>query len=189
MIPWPPGPYRASAPSNRPQPLLTEVLGQARRPQVAGLPAILTLRHLAEQVAVDYAVLREIVSRERKHPYRLFKIRKRRSTDRRLICVAEPPLARVQQWLSRYVLRSLTAHSISHAFAPGASIMKCAGMHLGARWLVKLDLRNFFETISKKQSLRMKWGPTDAKGVTPRLASPSPSGGAWRRAGSGDEAG
>ncbi len=37
------------------------------------------------------------------------------------------------------------------AYARGASPIKCAKHHLGARWLVKIDIHDFFESISERR--------------------------------------
>ena len=109
---------------------------------------LISLNHLAERTGVSYYILRKIVERKRKSPYRKFYIKKR-SGGKRLIHVPETPLSIVQRWINSYILSRVKVHDASWAFMPGSSIYKCAQRHCGARWLIKLDLVDFFESISE----------------------------------------
>ena len=96
---------------------------------------------------------REIIERQR-DPYRTFLIHQK-SGGRRQICVADPILHSVQRWLAYHVLRKRVPHSSSHAYAPKSSILRCAGVHAGASWLIKVDVERFFESISEIQVYRV----------------------------------
>ncbi|ROZ79290.1 RNA-directed DNA polymerase [Pseudomonas neustonica] len=120
------------------------------------LPAILTLGHLAQRTDVSYISLRRLVADEYRHPYRTFTILKRKANKsgyrgRREISVPTPELLTVQRWLSAHVLRQVRPHPASHAFSPGGSIVKCASEHCNAKWLIKLDIADFFGSISEIQ--------------------------------------
>jgi len=131
-----------------PREIIERALEQAKPPERKRLPAILTLRHLGHQTGADYAYLREVVSRQRSG-YRQFIIAKRRGGGR-LIAAPEPTLAAVQRWILREILASRPVHNSSHAYAPGSSPIRCAAQHLGARWLIKIDIHDFFESISER---------------------------------------
>lgn len=123
-----------------------------RRPQ---LPVLLTLCHLAKRTRVPHAYLREMVSRDVYQPtYRTFHIRKR-SGGSRVISVPGPQLMKVQSWLTQHVLNQITPHAASHAFAPRSSIANCAREHVGARWLIKIDIADFFGSITELQVYRV----------------------------------
>lgn len=126
-----------------------EALKQAHQLQGRELPAVLTLNHLARHTNTRYADLRRFVERE-EDPYRKFRITKR-SGGKRLICVPNHQLMMVQRWLAEYVLNRIDSNPASTAYSPGASPIKCALRHCGARWLLKLDIRKFFESISEIQ--------------------------------------
>lgn len=129
--------------------LVNASLDWARKSEALNLPKILSLNHLSYHTDVDYDLLRQIVSR--KHdPYRYFTVRKR-SGGRRRITVSQYELLRVQKWIDKYVLSEIASSEFSFAFEKGTSISQCAEQHLSANWLVKIDCKNFFESISEIQ--------------------------------------
>lgn len=119
----------------------------------ASLPPIFSLRHLAYLSGVSYKDLRQYVSREIDDPYKIFRIRKRPRRDGslhfRTICVPEVKLGIVQQWIARNVLIHGRPHSASTAFAPRSRLVEAVQPHCGSRWLIKVDVRKFFESISE----------------------------------------
>lgn len=129
--------------------------GEAVAAANASLPPIFTLNHLAYISGVEYGVLRAIVSREWENPYRVFRIRKRSlRQDRRrfrIICAPSPTLLAVQRWLAQNVLNNATqnVHASSTAYAPGSTLIDAAMPHCRSRWLVKIDVRRFFESITE----------------------------------------
>lgn len=129
--------------------IVQRAIDQSRAVESKGLPPLLTLGHLAHMTGVDYKYLRSIVSRSH-DAYKPFVIRKR-SGGGRLIATPEPQLLAVQRWIAQRVLAKLPVHSASMAYAPGASPLSCARRHLGARWLVKFDIHDFFESISERR--------------------------------------
>jgi RNA-directed DNA polymerase len=149
-MPWPPHLYKKQGVllGRKPE-VLEKALAQARIPEErVGAPPILTLGHLAQHVDVPYRVLREIIER-RSNPYRVFRVHKR-SGGYRVICIPQPPLMRTMRWLDRHVLRCVQPSSYSFAYHQGRSMAACAQMHAGCRWLIKIDLRRFFESISER---------------------------------------
>lgn len=116
-------------------------------------PALLTLGHLALRSEVSHASLRRFVAHD-PDAYRSFGIRKR-SGGVRIIHVPEPQLLKVQRWLARHILNKVQVHQRSFAFAPDTSIVNCAAKHCGSQWLVKLDVRGFFGSISELQIYRV----------------------------------
>lgn len=124
------------------------------------LQPVFTLRHLAYLADCDYGLLRSIVGRSIQDPYRVFRINKRPSPDGqsryRTICVPAPQLLKVQRWLATNVLNHADSsiHATSKAFAPGCTLLRAAEPHCGAKWLIKVDVQNFFESISEISAYR-----------------------------------
>ncbi len=117
-------------------------------------PGILSLNHLSKRSGVDYFLLRQIVTRSSDRFYKKFSIRKK-SGGRRFIHVPFPGLSKVQKWIHQHILTHKRPHESSFAFSRGGSIVKCAAKHSGARWLIKMDIKGFFESISEIQVYRV----------------------------------
>ncbi|MGX7345450.1 reverse transcriptase domain-containing protein [Acetobacter pasteurianus] len=122
--------------------------------QHPNLPPILTLNHLAKRTGISWYHLRQMVVGPRSNAYSFFRIRKR-SGGHRQISVPEAKLMAVQRWIAIQILSKLAVHRASFAFAPKSSIKKCAQQHCGARWLIKLDISDFFGSINEIQVYRV----------------------------------
>jgi RNA-directed DNA polymerase len=154
---WSPQRYLAKGRTlGRTPSVLAAAVAQIRRAksQKPPLPAILSLGHLAKKAGVEYSALRNYSARSASEPYLRFTIRKR-SGGRRYISVPDRNLKRVQSWIARQLLRQIPVHPASSAFGPDDSTVKCAAQHCGARWLVKLDIADFFGSISEIQVYRV----------------------------------
>jgi len=151
---WAPHLYRQTGQRKGvPKAIIDESLSQANRVQDKGLPAILTLRHLAYQTNVPYRNLYQVISRDI-DPYRTFSIRKR-SGGWRHINVPQFGLLRVQKYIDHFILSKIADSRYSFAFTSKTSIKDCAYRHLGCKWLIKTDLRHFFESLSEIQAYRV----------------------------------
>lgn len=161
MTTWRPQPYRRLGESKGIDPQILEnaiAAGQAVIDVDAALPPIFTLRHLAHLTGADYGLLRAIVARAIENPYRVFRIRKRPSESGerryRTICAPEPTLLGVQRWIAESILSRGRTHSASTAYSKGSRLTAAAEPHCGCRWLIKLDVKNFFESISEISAYR-----------------------------------
>jgi RNA-directed DNA polymerase len=122
------------------------------------LPVIFSLAHLAHLADSNLDMLTEVVAR-RVDPYRVFRVKKRASSMKvaaaprryRTICVPNPGLMRVQRWIAQNILNAVPPHPASYAFQPKKDLVGAAWRHAGCRWLVKMDVLNFFESISERQ--------------------------------------
>ncbi|MCC7338420.1 MAG: RNA-directed DNA polymerase [Pirellulaceae bacterium] len=59
-----------------------------------------------------------------------------------------PKLKAVQRRMLESVLPGIPLHSAAHAYRTGCSVQSCAEPHVGQRVVLKLDLRDYFGTIS-----------------------------------------
>lgn len=134
--------------------VLDAALAQAHAVESRGLAPILTLNHLAVRAGVSYHYLRDIASRAY-DPYDDLVLLRRNSRKMRPISIPQPPLMHVQRWILHRVLGRIPLHTSSYAYRTGSSIRACATQHAGARWLVKLDIRSFFETIDERKVFRV----------------------------------
>jgi RNA-directed DNA polymerase len=122
------------------------------------LPPVFSLRHLAHLTNVDYGFLRAVVSRDVSDPYTVFRIAKSigepKKNSFRVICVPNPSLMLVQRWIANCILSLATPHAASFAYARATSIKDAAHLHCNHPWLIKLDVRRFFESISEISAYR-----------------------------------
>ena len=129
-----------------------EIAESTLRVPAPGEP-ILTLGHLSHMTGIDHGYLRDIVSRAGEDPYREFTIRKRpipgKSPRYRYIAVPQPMLLAVQSWISSNILSQAPCHKASVAYAPGSRLATAVARHCKAKWLVKIDVREFFESITE----------------------------------------
>lgn len=123
------------------------------------LPPIFSLRHLSHLTGVDYFLLRSVVDRTYKEPYKVFRLNKtlKGQQDRgfRIISIPEPFLMKVQKWIAQKVLANGNVHSSSFAYAKNSKIYDAAKLHCRCRWMIKLDVRNFFESFSEIAAYRI----------------------------------
>ena len=153
MNPWPPHIYRTvGQEKGLPDELIERALAAAHKVQhvYGGRPPILSLKHLARHVRVSYEFLRAVVARRRDEAYKAFKMRKLSGGDR-TICVPEPKLWITQRWITDHILSKIPPHPRSYAYFPGSSALKCARMHCGCKWLIKLDIREFLSPFLKSR--------------------------------------
>ena len=158
MTSWRPQPFRTSAKAQgRDAQTIAHAVSAAQSLAkiTPGAEPIFTLRHLSELTGAPYTTLRSIVRRDGPAPYRIFKIHKRplpgEAVRFRTIVVPDRELMSLQRWLNAYVLDHAAPNRASVAFSTGDSIRKAAEPHCGASWLIKMDLRNFFESVTERQ--------------------------------------
>ena len=133
--------------------VLANALVIASQLRIPSLPPVFSLAHLAQQAGVDYAVLRRVAQRLPNEGYRVFRIRKRPAhageQRYRQIAIPSPQLMKTQRWITHAILSKVAAHSASVAFSKGDKLVDAAAPHCGCKWLIKMDVRNFFESINE----------------------------------------
>lgn len=156
MTSWSPQRFRnAAEAADRDPTVIQNALAAAEivRSSNPALPPLFTLRHLAQLTGNEYFQLRSVVRRDEPEPYRVFRIRKRPSFDGekrfRVITVPQPHLLKTQRWITQAILAKVLPHHASVAFSKGNKLRDAAAVHCECTWLIKLDVRNFFESINE----------------------------------------
>jgi len=133
---------------------LTKLLRVGRNLDSQGLPVVFSLANLARCSRVKYEDLHAVVARRSLSGadphYRNFPIRKR-SGGKRWISVPVPQLLVCQSWIATNILNNVEPHPAAAAYYPGRTLKAHADQHCSARWLVKLDIRDFFGNVSERQ--------------------------------------
>jgi RNA-directed DNA polymerase len=167
---WNPQLFRKHASGVKPE-LIAHLVKVGRRITHAhrDVQPVFTLRHLAALSEVDYGFLRQTVAR-RTEAYAEFRIKKRVAEQLppqyRTICAPSPSLMKVQRWITQNILAHVPAHNCSVAFSKGDSLFKAVEPHCQAKWLVKVDVQSFFESISESTVYRL----FDSLGFEPLVA-------------------
>ncbi len=162
MCSWCPQQFRKDGLNNNIEPDIIEHAIQSAGLVTAvspELPPIFSLRHLSHLSGVDYFLLRSVVERTHDEPYKVFKLSKKRNSQEkrgfRMICIPEPFLMKVQRWISRNILNCGHPHVASFAYSKKSRIIDAAKLHCKCRWMLKLDVRNFFESFSEISAYRV----------------------------------
>ena len=144
--------------------LLQGYLRFVERCNEKGVPPIFEERHLSLLLGIPY---RELAYYFSSGPgrYRTFSIPKRLGGHRQ-INVPSPLLLLIQQWILGNILYKLPMSDFAHGGVPGRSIFSNAQAHLGAKTVLRMDLKAFFDTVEMPLGVRI----FEAVGYAPRVS-------------------
>lgn len=99
--------------------------------------------------------------------YKVYKIPKRQEGQFRVIAQPSPEIKLLQHWLMETALSSLPVHRVATAYRKNKSIADHAVPHAKNRFLLKMDFKDFFHSISAAAIRRYlvearKFSPEDA---------------------------
>lgn len=114
----------------------------------SGAPVILTPKHLAMLIGIPYTELKKMFY-ARDRFYRSYNIKKRNGGER-LIEAPYPSLKMVQRWiLDNILMPSALFHPSAVGFRKKKTIVDNAIPHLGHEVLLKMDIKEFFPSITE----------------------------------------
>lgn len=129
--------------------------GSSKRREEQGVPEIANVGTLREVLGIRSArqlgFLLSAVA-ENGGPYTTFEIGKR-DGGKRLICAPCDTLMWVQRRLHRRILSKVAPDEAAHGFIKDRSTATNAAPHVGAKLVLKFDLRDFFPTIHQHRIL------------------------------------
>jgi RNA-directed DNA polymerase len=114
------------------------------------LPDLADARALAEAMGIDVPTLRWFAFHrdvDGVSHYRRWTVPKR-SGGTRTITAPKRGLKRAQRWALRNVAEKLPVHAAAHGFLSARSIVSNARVHAGADVIVKVDVKDFFPTVT-----------------------------------------
>lgn len=120
---------------------------EIRRLASIGLPPIISESTLGTLIGVNPGLIWSFVNRPRKH-YRQFYIAKGR--HRRRIDAPRIALKIPQKWIGTQLAGRYNAPDHVFGFVPGRSHVGAARVHVGANWVLSLDIENFFPSTPQK---------------------------------------
>lgn len=138
---------------------------RAQKAEQNGLPAWETANELAAAMDLSLSELRwltfhrEVDSGTHYHSWKVPK----RTGGERTITAPMPKLKALQRWALENYFEKLPVHSAAHGFLPARSVLTNALAHVGADVVVKLDIKDFFPTVTWKRvkGLLRKSGVTE----------------------------
>lgn len=121
-----------------------------------GVPVITTSGQLAEFLSVTcneldwFADVAGIESRQRTEKLRHYRYRwvSKTSGGKRLLESPKPRLKRIQSTILSQVLDRIPTHTAAHGFVKKRSCRTAAAYHVGQQVVLKIDLRQFFPSVS-----------------------------------------
>ena len=114
------------------------------------LPPIDSPSQLAERLSLSISQLRWLAFHRDAATslnYQRFTIPKRDGTERP-IWAPLPLLKQTQRWILRNIAERLLVHGAAHGFLAGRSIATNAAVHGDSKTILKMDLKNFFPTVT-----------------------------------------
>lgn len=80
--------------------------------------------------------------------YKTFKIDKKQSLQKRTIAQPAKEIKLLQRWVIKHIFSKKPIHPCATAYKKGSSIRSNALPHMGNDYILKLDFKNFFPSIS-----------------------------------------
>lgn len=138
---------------------------RAQRAEQNGLPAWETATELAAGMDISLSELRWLTFHrevDKGTHYHSWKVPKRTGGER-TITAPMPKLKALQRWALEHYFEKLPVHAAAHGFLPARSVLTNALQHVGADVVVKLDVKDFFPTVTWKRvkGLLRKSGATE----------------------------
>lgn len=106
-------------------------------------------KEIARFLGIDENIVNEIISDTKKHYSKFFIWKDEEHTKKRWIEAPDEILKRIQEHILHSVLYKMAPTKFAHGFIHGRSIVSCAKEHTGKKFVLKLDLKNFFPSISR----------------------------------------
>lgn len=114
-----------------------------------GVPIIFDFNHLCLLLGRNQTYLASVAN-SNIHHYREFEIPKR-SGGKRTISAPYPALLECQSWIYENILAKVRIHSSAHGFTFNKSIITNSKVHVGQKHFLKIDLKDFFPSITINQ--------------------------------------
>lgn len=125
---------------------LSFLISYAELMQERGLPFLFSAPHLAHFLDLEYEELLQLVEHKERY-YRNFLIPKANG-GKRTISASQDLLKAIQRKIMQGILEKVPLHPSANGFRTGKSIVTNAEKHIGRGVLIKVDLKDFFPSIT-----------------------------------------
>ncbi|MGF3226964.1 retron St85 family RNA-directed DNA polymerase [Facklamia sp. P12932] len=113
------------------------------------LPIIYNPDHLGKLIGIKSSYFFKVTNKTTLF-YRKFSIKKRNG-KKRIIHEPLPNLKIIQKWILKNILYKLEVSKFAKAYTPNVSIKDNVRFHRNQKYVLKLDIKNFFGSLSEKQ--------------------------------------
>ncbi|WP_445682650.1 reverse transcriptase domain-containing protein [Radicibacter daui] len=131
--------------------LIENYMSYVRKLTTSNLPPIFEINHLSELTGVNSSKIAGMISNTNTF-YREFRLPKRRGGFRS-ISVPSPSLLYTQRWILENILSKMPISPHAHGFISQKSILTNAEQHIGKKFLLKMDIEDFFGTIKIRRGI------------------------------------
>ena len=114
-----------------------------------GRPYVASSTHIAAYLGVSPSLIRQIIHKPVYH-YRNF-LMKKSDGGERLISTPKTYLKVIQWWILDNILDNAELNSGVHGFRKDHSYFSNAAVHLGAKHILNVDIKSFFDSIATHQ--------------------------------------
>lgn len=132
--------------------------------QRKGYPVFFSLVHFAIAIKMPTRLVQYIIE-NKNADYTYFKMPKKKGGYREIMAPREK-LKFIQSWILFNILNKYPLTEQCHSFRKGFSIITNAKVHAKAKYILKIDLLKFYDTITEKRV----YGTFKAMGYLPNLA-------------------
>lgn len=117
------------------------------------LPVIFSLQHLAIEVGLRSNDIKWICKYTNSQYTYFYLVKK--SGKKRLIMAPKERLKYLQRWINFNILSKLDYPTYVTGFVPKRSIINNAEIHKGSKFILSIDIENFFDSITFKEVLKV----------------------------------
>lgn len=120
----------------------------------SGVNPVYTLTHLCSLAHVSYNAARDAIFDPASH-YRARNIAKKSGSGFRTLHEPSAPLKSLQRTILDNCLPGTVSSDISYAFEKNRNTASAAGLHIGARSVIHVDVKDFYTSISSKSIYKL----------------------------------
>lgn len=110
------------------------------------LPVLFSIDHISALTGIKTNAIHSMMYSQDSF-YNTFSIPKRNGGTRK-ISAPYPSLLEIQRWIANTVIKPLKVHDAAHGYVVGRSSITNATPHCGKTCLLKMDIKDFFPSIS-----------------------------------------
>lgn len=114
---------------------------------MTNLSSLKNFEDVANILGINKEQLKSIIVYNKKNNYTEFEISKKNGS-KRIIHKPTDTLMELQRKLTEILYQNFSSHINAHGFVPSKDIVTNAEIHVGKKYVLNLDLENFFENIS-----------------------------------------